>query len=163
VKPLTVTPVEFDRLKAAGMIDLSRVVVGVPKLDKPSAPLIDSAELPIPPSVNNLFAGNGRARWRSKEYEDWRRDVNPILRQLKPPKLPTMIYVRVIGKVNLRRDGDNLLKPIGDAIVDAGVIPDDCMKNVWDWWVSYRPGIGGAGRVIVSFVKIETGKSLFGE
>lgn len=111
---------------------------------KPAAGTALYAELPLPPSVNNLFVTRGNRRFKSPEYRAWLADAVPKLRALKPPAtLPAAITVTVLGALNTARDLDNLLKPVGDALVAAGVLPGDSVKHVRKWAVEWKPGAGG--------------------
>lgn len=95
----------------------------------------------LPPSVNNLFATCGNRRVKTAGYKAWLDEVVPIFRRLMKPQVwPVRLTVTLSGRVNLNRDCDNCLKPIGDAIVAAGVLPDDSLRYVGSWLVWYRPG-----------------------
>ena len=109
----------------------------------------DSAEVPVPPSTNNLFRGTGNRRFRTREYKDWAEVAELILATLRPPTaFPCAIVVRVRGKLNVQRDLDNLLKPIGDALVASGALPADDVRRVAKWEVSYEAGPGEAVAVV---------------
>lgn len=111
---------------------------------------LDSVELPIPPSTNNLFFTKGRKRIKTQEYRDWTERALPILRGLKPVPGPVIVVVRVLGKINAQRDLDNFLKPIGDAMKAAGAFPDDSVKHVTGWDVRYSwKSKGTEPRVVV--------------
>lgn len=87
-------------------------------------------ELPPPPSTNNLFFTKGKRRFKTDEYKAWLASAVPILSRLKRPDLPCEIYLYLIGNWNERRDGSNTVKAVEDALVAAGVIPDDSLKYV---------------------------------
>jgi Holliday junction resolvase RusA-like endonuclease len=98
----------------------------------------DAAEVSVPPSTNNLFRDTGNRRFKTREYRDWLAEAIPTLATLRPPaRFPVAIIVRVTGKLNVQRDLDNLLKPVGDALVDAGVLPADDVRHVTHWDVRY--------------------------
>jgi Holliday junction resolvase RusA-like endonuclease len=121
-----------------------------------AAGLLDSVELTLPPSTNNLFFTKGRKRIKTTDYRDWIEQAEPILRRLKRVPGPVVIVVRVRGAVNMQRDLDNLLKPLGDCLKLAEVIPDDSVKHVTGWDVKYvRGSKAETGRVVVS---VETDK-----
>jgi Holliday junction resolvase RusA-like endonuclease len=108
-------------------------------------------ETPIPPSVNNLFRSTGNKRFKTREYRDWLALAVPAFSRLRQAAaFPVEVWVCVVGKVNQARDLDNLLKPIGDALVDAGVLPGDNLKHVNRWDVWFEPS-DGEPRVLVSF------------
>lgn len=105
----------------------------------------DWAEVPVPPSVNNLFRSAGKFRVKTGKYKKWLALSLPLLAAIRPAtKFPVAIVVRVRGKLNVQRDLDNLLKPIGDALVEAGVLPADDVRHVTAWVVSYVSDPGPA-------------------
>ena len=112
-----------------------------------------AATLPLPPSTNNLFATVRGKRVKSREYRAWLSAVAPLLVELRPPKaLPAAVRVGVFGKVNAARDLDNMLKPIGDALVAGGVLPGDSLKYVTEWRVCYGGEWGAPPAVVVEVV-----------
>lgn len=110
---------------------------------------LESVTLPIPPSTNHLFFTKGRRRIKSAEYRAWTSEVLPILRRLARVAPPVEIEVTVCGKVNAQRDLDNMLKPIGDALVESGVIENDNVRHVTAWNVRARLSPIGAPEVRV--------------
>jgi len=96
--------------------------------------------LPLPPSVNNLFATVGGKRVRSKAYARWIKNVSGLLLELERPQgIPVVVHVDVFGTLNRARDLDNMLKPIGDALVTCNVLPGDSVKHVVGWRILYWP------------------------
>jgi crossover junction endodeoxyribonuclease RusA len=95
-------------------------------------------ELPLPPSTNNLFATVNGKRVKTKKYRDWLKACEAPLVELKKPE-PGLLRVRVEvhGKVNPQRDLDNMLKPIGDALVANGIIAGDTVEHVAGWAVDF--------------------------
>jgi crossover junction endodeoxyribonuclease RusA len=91
--------------------------------------LLVSVTLPYPPSANRMWRHVGKKVLRSREYEAWRAQCGLIIRQetngfgLAGPYAMT---VQVGRPDRRRRDLDNLLKPIGDVMVLAGAVEDDC-------------------------------------
>lgn len=123
---------------------MSTITIPTPK--RASA---DRARIPVPPSTNNLFRGNGKLRFRTSEYKAWAALAEPILATLRPPAaFPVAVVVRVFGKINVQRDLDNLLKPIGDALVASGALPADDVRRVAKWEVTYEAGAGEAYAVV---------------
>lgn len=107
----------------------------------------------LPPSVNNLFASVNGRRIKSRAYKAWLEEVTPALARLAPPShYPASLSYVVVGEdgLNLGRDLGNLEKPLSDALVAAGVIPDDCLRYVHGVSLLYRPGASGVARVEVS-------------
>lgn len=94
--------------------------------------------LPYPPSVNKAFRnlpGGGRAK--SANYSKWRNLAGQEIMAQRPSKLHGDYELRIHAKKpdNRKRDIDNLIKPINDALVVAGVVVDDsdCMSVSASW------------------------------
>lgn len=114
-----------------------------------------NATVPVPPSVNNLFLTVGRKRVKTPEYREWLEQSVPALARLrKPERFPVRITVTLFGNVNQARDVANVEKAIGDALVLAGIIPDDSIRaGVWETIQRYRPGAAGMGPVAIVTVE----------
>lgn len=114
-----------------------------------------SLELPRPISLNNMFANvKGRGRVKTKRYNTWTHHAAAMLGDQKPlPRAngPVRILLAV-GEVGVSPllDGDNCLKPILDALVNAGVIPDDNRKVVRGVGMEWVPGKDGVTAHITS-------------
>jgi Holliday junction resolvase RusA-like endonuclease len=107
----------------------------------------ESARLDPPPSANNLFASRGGRRCRTKRYEAWRAHAFHRLRALAPPaSYPCEVVVRVTSGDGFHRgrDLDNCLKPVLDALVEAGAIRNDSLVFVQRVVAEYA-GHGEAG------------------
>lgn len=100
------------------------------------------AQLSLPPSTNNLFMNaKGRGRVKSKQYREWIEDNGHAAGSLKTPdRFPVRVCLKVGGKLNVRRDLDNLIKPCLDLLVSVGVLPDDSWKYVTGGRWEYQPG-----------------------
>jgi crossover junction endodeoxyribonuclease RusA len=87
--------------------------------------------LPMPPSANNLWANvPGKGRVRTKQYRRWREDAGWSIRAARVPKVAGRVAIRIhAGLPGRKRDLDNLVKPILDALTSFGVIEDDCLAN----------------------------------
>jgi Holliday junction resolvase RusA-like endonuclease len=110
------------------------------RIDAPKRASVDTVQVPLPPSTNNLFRTSGQFRFKTSEYKSWIAVAQPILASLKPPtKLPCAVVVRIVGKVNRARDCDNFLKPIGDCLKSAGVIDDDNLIRIGQWDILHLP------------------------
>lgn len=105
-------------------------------LPGPVVPLVRQTDgairLPIPPSVNNLFANaKGRGRVKSAEYRSWLQSASLIMRVNRYGLVPSPVCVTIrVGKCNVLRDLDNLGKPCLDVLVADGVIADDSVNHV---------------------------------
>jgi Holliday junction resolvase RusA-like endonuclease len=117
-------------------------------------------ELPPPPSVNNLFRNvPGVGRVKSSEYKAWLALAAPLLARLRPPPAyPCGVNLAVVGGPGLsrRRDIDNLVKPVLDAAVAAGVLAADDLGHVALVEVRlFRPPPGRPAFVAVSVAAVE--------
>jgi Holliday junction resolvase RusA-like endonuclease len=83
----------------------------------------------------------GRGRVKSKQYRQWVEDNEHAAGALNTPtKFPVKVCLKVCGKVNVRRDLDNIIKPCIDLLVSTGVLPGDSVKYVTGGQWSYQPG-----------------------
>lgn len=87
--------------------------------------------VPLPPSTNNLFATpRGKTfRVKSAQYKRWIDDAGKMLLQQgpRPDALTASLGVSIDATrpAGIRRDLDNLCKPILDLLVKMGVVMDD--------------------------------------
>ncbi len=101
-----------------------------------------SVYLPMPLSVNNLFAhGNVKGRVRrfpTKKYKAWRKEAVLRIRVARLPRFtgPVAIKLTITPPDARARDIDNYSKGILDALVEAGVLKDDSqvqkLLSSWD-------------------------------
>lgn len=87
--------------------------------------------LPVPPSVNNLFATVGKRRVKSKEYKAWQSEAGLrliVARVGRKRKISGYVAIEIGLPINMRGDIDNRIKPIIDLLVKHAVIDDD--RNV---------------------------------
>lgn len=88
-------------------------------------------EIPIPPSVNNLYANvRGKGRVKSDRYRTWLRAAQNemMAQQCRPFDGPCILTVCL--PENMRGDLSNRLKAPEDLMVRCGVLPDDNTKVV---------------------------------
>lgn len=89
------------------------------------------------------LTANARGRWPTqKAAKQVRADVAMLARNCVPLQPPVTVDVTLWQRTNRRRDPDNVAgisKPMVDALVDVGVIPDDGHKHVAS--VTYRVGV----------------------
>jgi len=84
--------------------------------------------LPWPPSVNHYWAARGRGRYLSPRAQAWHREAWAVLRAQKnggPIKGPVAVTLVLHPPDRRRRDVDNVLKAVLDALVKGGVLRDD--------------------------------------
>lgn len=92
--------------------------------------MILSLDLPIPPSVNNLFGNRLRGRYKTQAYRAWIKAATASLWEQKPaggfPFFDGPFWVAISVPLNMRGDVDNRAKaPIDLLKKGVGCIPDD--------------------------------------
>lgn len=91
--------------------------------------------LPFPPSLNGNQRGAGRWRHDTPQYKAWKQEA--FLCLLGKPKLAGAFHVHIsIDQPDQRRrDLDNLIKPILDALQSSKVIENDalCERLTVEW------------------------------
>jgi Holliday junction resolvase RusA-like endonuclease len=120
-----------------------------------------SAEIPIPPSVNHMHVLIGKSKGkrvaRSKQYQSWI-DVTTIIMAITLPKFTKPVAIRIEihsgDGWETRRDIDNVIKPVVDAIKNSGRIVNDNVDYVRKVEVEYLPGSGKA-RAVVAIIEKE--------
>lgn len=80
--------------------------------------------LPVPPSVNALYAHHKRRRYKTKKYDQWieRAGWEVMSQRPSPVKGPYRLYLSL---PKTRGDPDNRIKAASDLLVNLGLIPDD--------------------------------------
>ena len=84
--------------------------------------------LPYPPSINNYWIASGHRRFISQRGRDFKADVSTYVIEQNIPKLGgVQVNIDIILRPRSKKlmDIDNCIKPILDAVQDAGVIDDD--------------------------------------
>jgi crossover junction endodeoxyribonuclease RusA len=86
-----------------------------------------SFTIPLPPSLNNIFAnGAGGGRVKTKAYKAWRNAAAWEIKLQRVPLIEGDVVVHLtIERPNAASDIDNRLKPIFDCMQTAGVIKND--------------------------------------
>lgn len=102
--------------------------------------------LPYPPSVNRLWrAKKGGGVYRSAEYVNWKKATAwEIAAQVKTRSIQGKfkILIEAVAPDKRRRDIDNILKAVMDALVAARVIEDDYLcRDLHVMWVETGPPI----------------------
>lgn len=104
----------------------------------------------MPTSANSMrtsFVRNGKiASAKSKAYAAWKAkavaEAMPYAGQVKGPYILIMMVARNY-RSKRARDIDNLIKPVNDALVSAGVVEDDslCEAIIASWSDAMPDGV----------------------
>ena len=105
----------------------------------------------VPPSLNRLTVGRGRV-FRSDEWDTWKTDAVRLIREAKRLQKWTPQPGRHLWRIKImwyrpdrrRRDSDNVVKAIGDAL-SAALDIDDCNFE----YTTYRGWAKDSPRVVV--------------
>lgn len=111
--------------------------------------------LPYPPSVNTYWRRRGSQYYISKQGQQYRRDVQRILHILNLDIFTTSrLRIKITADVpdKRRRDLDNILKSLLDALVHGGFAEDD--EQFDDIRVIRGEQISG-GRVGIKITELE--------
>lgn len=87
-----------------------------------------SLTLPMPPSVNGLWANGKTRRYRTQNYEDWINEAGWKLKEQRPAKLKgqvTLSYIFAEPKGKRKMDLGNREKAMTDLLVTHGIIEAD--------------------------------------
>ena len=106
--------------------------------------------LPYPPSINNYWIASGNRRFVSKRGRDFKQAVAEYCNEWNVPKFGNKpMWVDIILRPATKRlmDVDNCIKPILDALQDAGVFDNDVQVQ----WVRIERGLPkkGGGCVVM--------------
>ncbi len=116
--------------------------------------------LPYPPSVNHYWRRVGAKTLISKEGRLFRQEVVRMVAPLEMPAMKGPVRVQILAcrPDKRRRDIDNILKSLLDALAHAGVYEDD--SQIWKLsaeWALNDDGLLAVcrgGRVIVEIKEI---------
>src|ERR1700754_205360 len=89
--------------------------------------------LPLPPTTNNLFAGTGKRRYRTSEYNEWIKEAGYRLNVQPPPQTRGRVSLTIeVGEPKTGRAMDlaNREKATVDLLVKHLVIEDDDQRIV---------------------------------
>ena len=89
--------------------------------------------LPMPPTTNNLFAGNGRRRYRTSQYNTWAEAAGWELKRQRPASVAGRVSLLIQvaePKTKRAQDLDNKTKALLDLLVFHGVIQGDSQNFV---------------------------------
>jgi hypothetical protein len=107
--------------------------------------------LPMPPTTNNLFAGTGRRRIKTRQYQAWENQAGWALLRQRPPHIkgPVAVTIEVSdGESSNTWDLCNREKATMDLLVTHGVIQGDHKPIVREFFMRWSPDITGV-RVIL--------------
>lgn len=134
---------ELERQFGTGLsVKLNQDLDVISRIGKDGDSVKWSVVLPLPPSTNTMYVNvPGRGRVPSKKYREWKKQAAQSLKRM--PKVLVPVEVRIIirpGKF-WRRNSDiaNREKAVTDALVTAGIIPQDDCLCVSRLVMEYRP------------------------
>lgn len=85
---------------------------------------MNSIDLPCPPSTNHLYINHAGGRRKSAKYKSWLKDIGYFC-NLAPSLEDKPYKIEILANVDRKRDIDNLIKPILDAMVSSEAVADD--------------------------------------
>jgi crossover junction endodeoxyribonuclease RusA len=103
-----------------------------------------SVDLPFPPSANRLWRYVGGRPIKSADYRAWLEEAAQIVAIAKTRRTvgPFGLSVQVGRKDKRKRDIDNFLKPLLDAIQAGGAVEDDSdCEHLEMRWRPELPGV----------------------
>jgi Holliday junction resolvase RusA-like endonuclease len=89
--------------------------------------------LPLCPSTNHLFSGNGKRRYRSAEYTAWINMAGLCLIAQRPPPVAGRVSLLIEveePKTAIRQDCTNRIKALEDLLVSHRIIEGDDQRFV---------------------------------
>lgn len=109
----------------------------------------------MPPSANAMrshFIDGGKVRSvKSKTYAKWKKDAAWEIAAARPGKISGPYRLSIAAQRDWRskqaRDIDNIIKPVSDALVAAGIVTDDSLaESVSAKWAD---NLGGPAVVVL--------------
>ena len=90
----------------------------------------DTLTLPWPPTGNTSVRHGNGGHYLTQDVRDYRAAVAAICREYAPVKGRYRLHVHLSPPDKRRRDCDNAIKSLLDALVKAGYIQDDAMSHM---------------------------------
>lgn len=92
--------------------------------------------IPIPPSLNNIFANGKKGRFKTAAYKAWRAEAGYKILAQRPEKHSGDVLVNIqIGPRIPNADIDNRIKAVLDVLSETRVIQNDArVVNVCCAW-----------------------------
>lgn len=100
-------------------------------------------DLPVPPSVNNLFVNTKKGRQIGEAYRAWLFEAGWMIQATRRSRIEGPVCVSITVQDGGRADLDNLSKAPIDAMVRHGVIDGDGPKVVRKIVSEFSPDIQG--------------------
>lgn len=112
---------------------------------------INIIDLPLPPSVNHLFANAGkRGRVITPHYKAWRKEAGWQLIRQRPGSIKGRYALEIYIQADAAADIGNLEKACSDLLVAHRVIEDDAMA--WALHIYRDPRISEGCRLVIRSV-----------
>lgn len=106
---------------------------------------------PWPPSVNHYWKGSGNRRFLSRYAKDWHEAFHLAWIEAGKPRMGTAVVTIIATPPDSRkRDLDNIMKAVLDALVKVGAIQDDSIGHVAELHVyASKPAKPGCVEVLL--------------
>lgn len=116
--------------------------------------MISTFILPMPPSVNALWANNGKRRWRTQRYDSWIMEAGAEIMRQRPKKIAgpvTLLYEVEEPKTDRKMDLANREKATTDLLVSHRIIQADDNSIVREIRLKWSPDVEGVRVTVASF------------
>lgn len=98
----------------------------------------------LPPSANSIWRAVGGRVLKSRDYRSWLTAAAYLLRAQAKGRIegPYALHVEFCPPDRRKRDLDNRIKALSDAITEAGLVEDDChCQRIKAEWVKEGPAV----------------------
>jgi len=99
--------------------------------------------LPLPPSVNQLYFNRKGGRAKTKLYEDWITVARDALRKQKAIPIFGQVSIEYVISEKSRCDLGNHEKALTDLLVTHGILEDDSKDHVRRISLEWSPDVSG--------------------